>query len=281
MRKKSFLNLLLLMVLLGWTSLSYAQENVDQQKVVQEVMELSGIKAQLDQMGQIDDQILADAIRGAKGGQWLQELSQSVKESYKAIGSYQMVVDYFLLNYHQERFSSLLESLKSPLLRKITQLEIEAGTPEQLQKAQAFLNEFESQKPSLERIELIKKLDEAGGFSEKIVEMSITAIEETTKFSYASLTPAERLLMDRSLERNRRKMKEEMLRDDKLQESFIFVYQSLSDDEVKEYIQFIKSEVGQWYMKISFEAIQTVASEFFAEFFKTFAQKIHETLPQK
>ena len=243
--------------------------------MIEEVIELSGLK---EQIAQIPGQILFDTNRRGKG-QLPKEFASLITESYKAAESYQMAVDYFLLNYDENRFLSLLKSLKSPLLRKVVQAEIESGRPEKMPEMQAFLTDFESKKPSPERIALIKKMDETIGISDKVAEMAITTAQQISKLGTGSLTPAEQLLMERSWERNRLKMKEHFFQDDQFKKSLIFIYQSLSDEEITAYIEFSESDVGQWYQKIGFEVYQAVVSEFFTEFFKLVSDKLQESWP--
>lgn len=152
--------------------------------------------------------------------------------------------------------------LLSPLGQKITTLESIQFSPQTLQDMQALGNRLQSSPPPQNRLKLIRRLDAAVGASEKNAEVALmilvqtaTAIEEV--MSREKRTGVE--AMRRELDLQRPQLAENARRSTEI--SFLYIYQTLTDEQLHRYVSFSESKTGRAYHKMAFEALMAALSD--------------------
>lgn len=156
------------------------------------------------------------------------------------------VKDNFGAQYEEQRFSELLTLVNSPLAKKMTALEVEAGMPEAQQEMMRTGNVLMGQL-SPERLVLIQTLDEAMSATEMGLDMQMM-MAEAMMTNMNKIVPSERRMTADQLE--------DMLSQMRLQSrfparqytelNFVYAYRTASDAELSEYAQLYQSELGRW-----------------------------------
>jgi hypothetical protein len=143
----------------------------------------------------------------------------------------------------------------SPLGRRITGQElaalIAAGGPQ-------AVADLERNRPSARRLELIERLDAGGGASETTVDVTVAIVRSLTVAFQPGLPAVAGLSrdqLDKQIAQARNRTLENMRR--VCMASMLLTYRGFSDDELDQYVQFVESDAGQWYMSVMNSALLT------------------------
>jgi len=218
------------------------------------VFELSNVKKQVesipahvaDEYTQYKERIPVKAYEAG---------SQIMAEAYNANDIYSLVIDYFNANSRRDYLLEIKEFMSSSLSEKIISLEDKAATSKGLEEMKEFANTLGQTPPPEERTTLIKKLDEVVGATNMQIETVINLYKgmnlaiDPIAIADKRLTPGE---LDMVTTQMRQQLKN--LLKNVISISFLYTYQSLSDEELKQYISFWSSDAGKWFNKVSNEA---------------------------
>jgi len=136
----------------------------------------------------------------------------------------------------------------SPLGKRITGLELAALVFDGGPRAVADL---ENDRPSPRRLALIERLDAGGGASETTVDVTMAIVRSLTRAFQPALPAVSRLnpgQLEEALVRTRNRTLEQIR--DACLVSMLLAYRTLSDHELEQYVQFVESEAGLWYMSV-------------------------------
>ncbi|MFQ5794400.1 MAG: HEAT repeat domain-containing protein [Candidatus Bipolaricaulia bacterium] len=258
---------LLILLMFGAFGLSYAQ--IDQTLLIEEILELSGMKKQIERIPARVDAELAQRQTEMNREDY-EKIRKIMVESYRYDAVYRAVVDKFTDNFDQIRLLTVLNQLHSPVFQKIFQLETQASTLEAIQEMEKFAAQLQSNPPTQERLALVQRLDEATGTTELSFEMSLAIFRGMVKAFDPILPPEERKELE-ELEQLVNDMVNDMrsqlqpLLKNNTWVSFLYTYRSASDEELTQYIDFWESDLGQWFIGVSsaaiIEAMGTAAEE--------------------
>ena len=227
---------------------------LEKSSLLDKVLELSNVKKQVeslpshvnDEYAQYKERIPAQIYEAG---------SQIMVESYSAEDVYASVVDYFKANYRRDYLLQIKEFMGSELSEKIAGLEEKAAGSNGLKEMKEFANALGQKPPPEERSELIKKLDQAVGATNMQIETVITMYKgmnlaiDPVVAPDKQLTPGE---LDMVTSQMRKELKN--ILKNVISISFLYTYQSLSDEELKQYLNFWSSDAGKWFNKVSNEA---------------------------
>ena len=136
----------------------------------------------------------------------------------------------------------------SPLGKRITGQElaalVAAGGPE-------AVADLERNRPSERRLELLERLDAGGGASETTVDVTVAIVRSLTRAFQPGLPAVAGLTrgqLDQQVAQARNRTLEDMRRVCLV--SMLLAYRGLSDDELDQYVQFVESEAGHWFMGV-------------------------------
>lgn len=163
---------------------------------------------------------------------------------------YGYVLDYFRNHNQENNLIEVLKWLNSDLSKKIVKLEIEATAPQAREKAAAFFNSMDSILTYKTKVDLIKELDRATGSIDFQVEFLTVSYKAYLEAINNSLSPEDRLKAEESEKAvidKIGKAKGEI--GASLLKFMIYIYHPLTDEELKEYISFMKSGPAQWFNK--------------------------------
>ena len=156
----------------------------DRDKVIDELMEGSGLNHQIEQLPAI---INAGVQQGRNGvdEDTFAKVSAAVNEFHTAKAFAEEIRNNLKKNYDKERFAALLELVRSPFAQKMTQLEKEANSPEMMSQIQAYVATLDKQPPAPARIALIERLDNATGATSTAMNIQL----QTTQTMISVLDP--------------------------------------------------------------------------------------------
>lgn len=240
-------------------TLSYAEEG--RVLLVEQALDVSGFEKQI---GQISEQMAA-GIKDNPGkfpDDFFRKFSAIINESFRSNVLYDDIVGIFLDNFDQEKLSEVIELSKSPLAVKMTGFEIEAGSPNAAQQMVDFFNKIQLNPPAASRMDLIKELDSVTKSSEKVLEVSLAIISIFAK-AREQLLPPEKRPSAEELELMLRQKREALTPalKEKTEQTFLYVYRNATDEELAEYIDFIKSDSIKWFNDIASASLITALTD--------------------
>ena len=211
------------------------QVDADQEALVRELMEISGVKAACEDVGL---EFWAKFAEGATDMPY-ETIHKVLSEVLRPELLYRGVENHLNKNFNRAYGLQALEWLRSSPGRKITQAELEAGLPEFGSKAQSYARQLERTPPTQRRMELLERLAEASG----TIEFSG---EQMGGFVERLLSPGHQFTaeqLERGYKRSRAIAMEASSR------VLPYMYRGLTSDELTKYIQFLESDAGKWYEK--------------------------------
>ena len=239
---------------------SAARLSVEQQALLHRVLELSGLRAQFEALGREALERFDEGPKDDPG--WvafleanrdrLRQISAEVYDPKALLGS---VAEAFAVRFDEEKLRPLEAWLHSPLAQRMTAVEV-AATQASPEAMQAFFTELEQNPPLPQRVALIERLMETTDATDSVI-AALTAGVGGLARAFAGLCP----LQVGDVETEIRKLRElylaqhrEMFRESVLALG-LFTYQAVSDEELEQYVQFLESELGQWFNRLAVEGV--------------------------
>jgi hypothetical protein len=211
------------------------------------LLERSGLRVQLESLSAgVRVQFLRG--RGRVSGQDRLTIDQIVSERFAAEALYTRISREFAPHLDAAKMAKALAWYDSALGKRITGLELAALVFDGGPRAVADL---ENDRPSPRRLALIERLDAGGGASETTVDVTMAIVRSLTRAFQPALPAVAR--------RNLGQLEEELVRarNRTLEQiraaclvSMLLAYRTLSDHELEQYVQFVESEAGLWYMSV-------------------------------
>ena len=193
--------------------------------------------------------------QGRLNGQDRVTIDRIVSERFDAETLYARIRVEFQRNLDATKLAKALAWYDSPLGRRITGLELAALVSDGGRDA---LADLEKDRPSPRRLGLIERLDSGGGASETTVDVTMAVVRSLTRAFQPALPAVARLnrgQLDEQFARARNRTLEQIR--NACLVSMLLAYGGLSDQELDQYVQFVESEAGQWYMSVMNSALLT------------------------
>ena len=209
------------------------------------LLELSGLKVQLESLSAgVRVQFLLG--QGRLSGEDRLIIDRIVSQRFSAGALYARMRLEFEKNLESAKLAKALEWYDSPLGKRITGLELASLIPDGGQGLDS-----ENDRPSERRLDLIRRLDAGGGASDTTVDVTMSIVGSLTRAFQPVLPAVARLSrgqLDHELTRVRNQTLERIRRACLL--NMLSAYRDLTDGEVEQYVRFVESEGGQWYMSV-------------------------------
>ena len=221
-------------------------------RVLDDLLERSGLRVQLENL---TAGVRAQFVRAHRrqSGQDQITINRIVAEHFAADGLYAKIRLEFLKSLEPARLEQALAWYDSPLGRRIMGQElaalVAAGGPD-------AIADLEKNRPSSRRLELIERLDTAGGASETTVDVTVAIVRSLTVAFQPGLPAVAKLSrgeLDKQIAQARNRTLEDMRRLCRV--SMLLAYRDLTDDELDQYVRFVESASGQWYMNVMNSAL--------------------------
>ncbi len=235
--------------------------HLDQKTHLRELMELSGLQQQVDQVPAHALSFLKEEEERLPPDQYAL-MTRVFQETYDAEKLLSGVQDRIEKNFDSERASGALEWMRSPLARRISRLEEESSSPEALKQMQVLSEQLRTSPAPEPRLKLIRRLDKATRGTEMATDMVILNAWGV-EIGLNALLPEKRRSGPDMLLRQAALAHDQMIREQKelMKVGFLYTYQTLTDSELERYVTFAESDAGQWCYRTIREAFKDVLSE--------------------
>jgi len=133
-----------------------------------------------------------------------------------------------------------------PETREIEQLEEASGTPGWKQGLLAHSLHMQQKPPEPARMALVKRLDAVGGTTEASIEVAAgTAFAVFSALNAAAGYPMTLEVLGQRVATQAAQMRQTIHQ--QVIEAFLYTYRDVSDEALGRYVDFLETEVGQWY----------------------------------
>ncbi len=216
-------------------------------RALDNLLERSGLQAQLESLSA---GVRVKFLRGRSplSGQDRVTIDRIVSERFAAEALYARIRLEFERNLDAAKLAKVLAWFDSPLGRRITGLELAAPVSDGGLDAVADLGH---DRLAPRRLGLIERLDSGGGASETTVDVTMAILRSLTR-AFQPAMPAvarpSRGQLEEEFARARNRTLEQIKHACLV--GMLSAYRSLSEQELEQYVQFVESEAGQWYMSV-------------------------------
>ena len=211
-----------------------------------EVLFLYGVESQVEQIPeQIRSQL--DSYEDARNAGVFEILQDVLPRAYAKENLMASVRSVFYREAEGRDLSPALEWLQSPLAVRIAQLEAEASRPEAWEEMRKFAGESQDLDPESPRLQLFLELDEAAGVTESGIRVLLEMARSTAR-GLNHLEPEGQQKSEETLASEIRQIESQVR--PAFQEStpllLRFKFRTLGDEEIRQYLEFVRSSEGQW-----------------------------------
>jgi hypothetical protein len=229
---------------------------------IEHLLKLSGVSSQIRQFTQLQALQSSIQTRGVSPNE-AARVASIIRGSFTPEIFLEPIRRELRNQYSLTMVERLLEWYRTPVARSVTATEIRMSSPESANRFAAFADRLRSDPPSSLRLDLVKRLDAVVDLSELQMSMAKSVLRAVAEHLNPQLPPARRVTekqlqaIVQAVEQQRPMIKERTLA------RLLFIYDSVSDQDLQEYVQFWESESGQWfrtlYLRASLEGVQRAA----------------------
>lgn len=243
---------------------------------VDELIVKSGLQRQIGLMPEVvnasfEQRMSQDAkVKPEEAAQLREAIAQSVTPAV-ILGS---IKEHIQGNLAESDLDAILVWLNSSLGQKITKMEEEASSAQAYLELQTFAQGLANNPPDPARVEVLGQLDQAAHMSQFSVnfkmDMMINMTEAMAIAAGRTDVRREDLLM--ALESNRVGIEQGSAQEVLI--SGLYGYQGLTVEELKEYVNFYKSEAGQKYADVVTRGLSDALNKTFKDMGRRFGEVI-------
>ena len=221
-------------------------------RALDDLLERSGLRVQLESLS---GGVRVQFLRGRLSGQDRVTIDRIVSERFAAEALYARIRLEFERDLDAAKLARVLAWFDSPLGRRITGLQLAALVSDDGLDAVADLD---NDRPSPRRLGLIERLDTGGSASETTVDVTMAIVRSLAR-AFQPVMPAVARLSRGQLEEEFVRARNRTLEQIRYAYlvSMLSAYRSLSEQELDQYVQFVESEAGQWYMSVTNSTLLT------------------------
>jgi hypothetical protein len=213
----------------------------DPDEVIKAVIEESGVQQYLLDVRQ---QALKNAEASAKGQPGAPDIKSMRVAIERTFDPEKLTADLAVnlkQNYDAERMPRFLELLRQPVAAKMNALE--AQQPVQ-QAVEQYFEGLKKSPPSLDRQQLIQRVDESSRASESAAELTVLMIRNMVQAAQAANTRSPARMSRQDLDRSLETLRGDMSTQSRNMHHFI--YRQASDADLNEYVKLLSSDIGKW-----------------------------------
>jgi hypothetical protein len=222
---------------------------------MQEIFRLSGLEAQIGALDRVVAASLVPNLQRVPAAQ-ADVVRDAVLRAFSAPVIQQDVSARLAKANDPQQAAATLRWLRSPLGRRVTELETHASSAEGVQALEAFAQQLRSHPPDETRLALARALDQAIGQTDFAVEVSLASARAAMSALGAALPQEKRLEPDKieaAIEAQRQRLHQQLAMASLA--STLFTYQNLSNAELESYVVFARSDAGRWYHGVVKQAL--------------------------
>jgi hypothetical protein len=274
MKKINLLYYVLLVLITTFSQLSTAKSISDED--VKQYMALSGIDSALNgipaQMGAMSQQMQMTA----KDPEEAKKIVGLLATSWQQQTAEKTVADHIKGNLSAQEMQHLLKWLNSDLARRVKSAEEKAAAPNFNQDFMQYMARLQTTPPTTERMKVIRNFVETTDMIDHTVEIVMSVANGTIE----ALTVAnpDKAVSDEEMASQLSQM-EVMMRPQLEQQMIMvsyFIYDELTEQEIKQYTQFYQQELGQKELTVMYDAIGQALTLWSKTAFKNIANEFIE-----
>jgi len=239
-----------------------ADSQDDKNPLVQELFAKSGLDQLIERLPMIVQQGLHQAFAQDENlkklpAQTFQEIMVAAASAYESQKLRNIMLRSFAGKMDDAEIRSVIQWLDSPTGVKCTDLEKQSLTAEAFQELSRFAEEIQKKPPRPERLKLIGELDRATKDTATSVEIFINSNLAVATAVTLSLPQENSTLLSefkKKLETGKAAIENALQEQTRI--SLLYTYRSLSDREIKEYIDIATSPAGSKFNAVGIEAFQ-------------------------
>jgi len=287
---KAFLTIMLIIPLYSTASFAYEiREYETKETLAMELYVKSGLQIQLQDSPQVIIKNLdkqkklifskdMDEEKRLALTEYFNNVNQIAEIVYDAENLKKTFLDYFENELTVIESKQILNWLDSPVGMKCTKAEETYTDTTMMNKYNSFVIELRKNPPMENRTQIAQRFIVANDLINRSVELVTNMqLAQTIALTYA-LTPENEqalLLAKKRIENAKPKIKRNL---EKIMVSrILFIYQDLTDNELREYVEFLETPIGTKYSSISSEAYDIAFTRASYEF----GEKVGELLQSK
>jgi len=179
-----------------------------------------------------------------------------VSQRFSAAALYARMRLEFEKNLESARLAKALEWYESPLGKRITSLELASLTPDA-----GPTPDVQARGASQRRLDLLRRLDAGGGASDTTVDVTMAIVGSLAR-AFQPVLPAVSRLSRGQLEQELSQVRNITL--ERIRRAclvnMLAAYRDLTDGEIEQYVQFVESGGGQWYMNVMNASLLTAVN---------------------
>lgn len=263
-----------------------AGSQADKNPLVQELFAKSGLDQLVERLPMIVQQGLHQAFAQDENlkklpAQTFQEIMDAAASAYESQKLMNIMLRSFAGKMDDAEIRSVIQWLDSPTGVKCTDLEKQSLTAEAFQELPRFAEEIRKKPPRPERLNLIGELDRATRATATSVEIFINSNLAVATAVTLSLPQESSMLLSefkKKLEAGKAAIEKTLQEQTRV--SLLYTYRSLSDSELKEYIDVADSPAGSKFNAAGIEAFQKAMVEGGVDFGRGVA-KVFENMSKK
>ena len=240
--------------------------SVPDEEMVGELMDLSGLTQQIPRLPNdyltLVDQVLMGLERQrhpvSKGLRM--QIRQSFADALMPERLKSEIRSRLIHGLSQDTTAATVSWLQSDLGKKITAAELNASSPEKSIQLATFLLQLQLERPNPERLQLVRRVEEITKGSELATESwetVVSAVARALEVEYRTKDLQTREKLEEHLASVRGSMKG-MFQQGRIF-LVLFTYQNLTDEELKQYVEFLEAPVGRDVTQVMNAAVQGTA----------------------
>lgn len=214
---------------------------------IQNLMRLSGLEQQIRQ---IPSQVVLGFDRQGRKLPVEQHtaLRRALTDSFNSSRMERQVFQELQTGLRPEVVERTLAWLRSDLGRKVTLLEEESSGSKAMEELQAFVQQLQKTGPAQDRLQLVRRLDQAANATELMLDVTESMLISTASAYEATLPAAQRVGLDRirvQISQQRSTWRPQV--QNQIVVTMLYTYRSLSLKELEAYVTFLETEHGLEY----------------------------------
>jgi uncharacterized protein YeeX (DUF496 family) len=219
-----------------------------------------------------------EPILGKMPDHVVDEINRIIRDSFKPKTIRSILADYISSRLSHDDIESVIAWLDSPLGRKITRIEEMASTPEAYREMAAIIPSLKLAADYDERLELVHEIDNSVKATELIMDRMLN-MQIITLTAMASAFPAMNLPSEEQIRTNFQKNKPGIAQavSREIALSILYTYRDISKDDIRAYIQFMKTDYGKRYHQV----VQDGTNKAYTYCGKAFSESVVKRIREK
>ena len=247
----------------------------DATALITHVLQASGLAQQLDQLAaqsgaQFDERVKSDERFAKLSPAQREHIRQVMAEAFQKGTLLQSMMSAFTERFDREKLQQVVEWLGSPLAKRMTALEEAHPDPE---AAREFMAALQQSPPPEGRLALVRRLDEAVGFTESALAMALGVMATAGQTLQASgRVSADEVQAEMAKVRQQFQAQYRDLIRANVLARLLFTYRAAPDDELEQYVAYWESPTGRWFSRLAIDALTRAETQAFEVMMRRFTE---------